>query len=77
MPVKIGLLLHAVTRKKSLINKIAADGLCINYQWVEELQSNITETVCTKYNEEGLVCPPQLTKGLFTITAIDNIDHNP
>ena len=76
LPVKIGLLIHAVTRKKYLINKIAADGLCINYQRVEELQSNITEKICTKYNE-GLVCPPQLTKGLFTITAIDNIDHNP
>ena len=30
-----------------------------------------------KYNKEALVCPPQLKQGLFTITAIDNIDHIP
>ena len=31
-PVKIGLLIHSVTRKKSLINKLANDGLSINHQ---------------------------------------------
>ena len=30
-----------------------------------------------EYNTETLVCPTQLKEGLFTITAIDNIDHIP
>ena len=30
-----------------------------------------------EYNREALVCPPQLKQGLFTITAIDNINHMP
>ena len=30
-----------------------------------------------EYNREALLCPPQLKQGLFTITAIDNIDHIP
>ena len=29
------------------------------------------------YQEQGVVCPPTLRKGLFTTAAIDNIDHNP
>ena len=26
---------------------------------------------------DGVVCPPEQRKGLFTTSAIDNIDHNP
>ena len=26
---------------------------------------------------EKAVCPPQLRSGLFTVAAVDNIDHNP
>ena len=77
LPVKIGLLIHASTRKKSLVNKFAKDGLSISYNRVEEIQNNITKYLCTKYNKENIVCPPQLQNGCFTITAIDNIDHNP
>jgi hypothetical protein len=28
-------------------------------------------------NEDGVVCPAILQKGLFTTSAVDNIDHNP
>ena len=76
-PVKIGLLIHSATRKKSLINELANDGLSINYQRVMEIQEDITQYLCTKYNREALVCPPQLKQGLFTITSINNIDHIP
>lgn len=31
----------------------------------------------TQYFEDGIVCPPSLRKGLFTTSALDNIDHNP
>ena len=75
-PVKIGLLKHSATRKKSLINKLANDDLSINYQPVMDIQEDITH-ICTKYNREALVCSPQLKQGIFTLTAIDNIDHIP
>ncbi|CAB4019732.1 Hypothetical predicted protein, partial [Paramuricea clavata] len=29
-----------------------------------------------EYEREGVVCPSQLRKGLFTTSAVDNIDHN-
>ena len=42
-----------------------------------EIQEDITQYLCTKYNRKALACPPQLKQGLFTIRAIDNIDHIP
>ncbi|KAL5475256.1 hypothetical protein EMCRGX_G027332 [Ephydatia muelleri] len=32
---------------------------------------------CKHFEDEGLVCPPILRKGIFTVGAMDNIDHNP
>ena len=53
------------------------DGLSINNQCVREIQEYITQYLCTKYNREVLVCPPQLKQLLFTKAAVDNIDHIP
>ena len=30
-----------------------------------------------RYVDIGLVCPPQLRLGVFTVSAVDNCDHNP
>ena len=32
--------------------------------------------MCTEYQANGLVCPVDLKKNVFKITAIDNLDHN-
>ena len=48
-----------------MINKLANEGLPVSYQRVREFQEEFQEF------------PPQLKQGLFTITAIDNIDHIP
>ena len=77
LPVYIGLLLHSKTRKKCLINDFAVEGLSISYNRVEEIQTNITNQLCSKYAREGRVCPTSLLKGIFTSAAIDNIDSNP
>ena len=42
-----------------------------------EIQTNITKQLCKEYQEKNLVCPPRLQEGIFTVTAIDNLDHNP
>ena len=77
LPVKIGLMIHAKTRKKSLIEALASEGLCISYKRVEEIQNSIIIQLCAKYIKEDIVCPRALQKGLFTTAAIDNIDHDP
>ena len=35
------------------------------------------EAVVQRYLDEGVVCPPIMCKGIFTTSAVDNIDHNP
>jgi len=34
-------------------------------------------TVCARYESEGVVWSPKLKKNVFTTAAVDNIDHNP
>ena len=34
-------------------------------------------SVCARFESEGVVCPPKLLKGVFTTAAVDNIDQNP
>ena len=77
LPVLLGLMIHAKTRKKSIVETFATLGLSISYRRVQEIQDIITGTLCQKYEQDGLVCLPTLKEGLFTTAAIDNIDHNP
>jgi cytochrome c553 len=39
--------------------------------------SQLGESVFIQFMEDGVVCPAILQKGLFTTSAVDNIDHNP
>ena len=51
-------------------------GLCISYDRVLQIQSDIVNGVCQRYEMEKVVCPPNMRRGLFTIGAVDKIDHN-
>ncbi len=77
LPAKIGLLIHAKTRKKSIVDDLAAEGLSVTYKRVQQIQETIGQQLCEKYANEGIVCPPILQRNLFTFAAIDNVDHNP
>ena len=63
--------------KRQLIDTLHQYGICISYDRVLEIPSQMGEALVERYLEEGLVCPSVLRKGLFTTAAIDNIDHNP
>ena len=52
-------------------------GLCISYNRVLQIQSDIANGVCQRYEMEKVVCPPNMRRSLFAIAAVDNIDHNP
>jgi len=41
------------------------------------MSSNVANGLCTQYERDGVVCPLQLRKGVFTTGQVDNIDHNP
>lgn len=75
--VYIGMLLHAKTRKKGLIDKLYDLGISTPYSRVLELSTKLGNEVLAQYEEELVVCPSNLRNDLFTTSALDNIDHNP
>ena len=73
----LALLIHAQSRKKELIDKLYNLGLCISYDRVLQISTELGNTICVFYEETNNVCPPKLRNGLFTTGCVDNIDHNP
>ena len=49
----------------------------MSYDRVLQVENQLATGVCQHVAEIGLVCPRQLRHGLFTIGALDNLDHNP
>lgn len=77
LPIYIGLSIHTLTRSKKIVNNLHKLGSSISYGRVIELENMMACAVCDHFKDEGLVCPANLKKGLFTVGALDNIDHNP
>lgn len=75
--VYIGMTVFAKTRKRQLIDMLHENGISISYDRVLEVSALLGESVVNQYVADGVVCPPILRKGLFTTSAMDNIDHNP
>ena len=73
----IGLSIHAKTRSRDLIDIMHDLGLCVSYDRVLAISTDIGNAVCSRYQEEQVVCPPNPRHDLFTLAAFDNIDHNP
>ena len=52
-------------------------GLCISYNRILDISTELGNNICNHYEVEKAVCPPKLKSGLFTTSVVDNIDHNP
>ena len=76
LPLYIGMLLHAETRKRGLIDKLFNLGLSISYDCVLRLSTETGNRACQMFQTEK-VSPPTLRGSVFTTAAVDNIDHNP
>ena len=77
IPIYIGLNVHQMTRSKKLIDQLYRLGISISYDRVTELEEWIATSVCEQFEKVGIVASTGLRKGLFTVCAQDNIDHNP
>ena len=77
LPVYVGLLIHGRTRKRELVDTFYQLGLSISYDRVLDISASIAKEATAQYETDGVVCPFNLRKNLFTTAAIDNIDHNP
>ena len=69
--------LYAHTRKRGLIDKMFALGISISYDRVIHLSTDIANAVSERYKERQVVVPTSFRRGVFTKSAVDNIDHNP
>ena len=77
LPIYIGLNIHQQTRCRKLITQFYHMGISISYDRVLGLEDRIATSLCEQYEEDGVVSPVCLKKGLFTVGAIDNLDYNP
>ena len=77
LPLYVGLSLHTQTRSKKSIDIMHKIGLSISYFRVLETENQLGTAICKRFMQEGLVCPAILRKGLYTVGALDDIDHNP
>ena len=76
LPLYIGLTIHNVTKKKKIVNKLCKLGVSVSFDRVQEVSATITNALCAKYNQDGVVCPHPISSDIFVTAAIDNIDHN-
>ncbi|KAG0725677.1 hypothetical protein GWK47_038125 [Chionoecetes opilio] len=77
LPLYIGLNLHTQTRSRKLVTQMHDLGLSVSYDRVPHLENHLATAVCKDMKRKGVVCPVQLRFQLFTVGALDNIDHNP
>ena len=77
IPLYLGLKMHVQTRKRKLIDCLHMHGLSISYDRVLRISSSVAHSIIKQFENDGVVCPPQLKNGLFTTGQVDNIDHNP
>lgn len=77
LPVYIGLLVHSISGKRSLVDELFEMGISIAYSRVLDIERALASKVCEIYMKDNCVCPPHLQLGVFTTAAADNIDHNP
>ena len=77
MPTYIGLMVHAHTHKRDLVDRLHSLGISISYDRVLRLSAQLGSNVCEQFHREHVVCPPKLKHKVFTCAAVDNVDHNP
>ena len=77
VPMYIGLMLHAHTGKRDLVDRLHHLGMSISYDHVLRLSAQMGSNACKQFHQDHVVCPPKLRSKVFTSAAVDNIDHNP
>ena len=65
--------LHSHTRNKGIIDTFHRHGLCISYDRFLSLSASMSNSTILRYKEENVICPANLKKSLFTVTAVGNI----
>lgn len=73
----LGLLVHAETRQKTLVDKFYRLGQSIYHDRVMQISADLGNCLCTIWRGRRIVSPSNLKKSLVTTGNVDSIDHNP
>ena len=66
LPTFIGLKIYAETRSRSLIDAMSKMGLSISYGRVMSISTDAANSVCSRFEQDGVVCPPNLREDLWS-----------
>ena len=77
VPMYVGMMLHAQTCKRELVDRLSQLGISISYDRVLHLTTQMGNSIGQQFRLEQVVCPPKMRGAVFTTAGIDNIDHNP
>jgi len=77
LPLFLGACIHSKTRSKDLVDILYRMGLSVSYDRVLNMSADLANSTINHFETIGAVCPPSLKHGLFTTSAVDNIDHDP
>ena len=57
LPIYLGVMIHTNTRKRKLVDTLFNLGLCISYDRVLNISTELGNKVCYHYEQEKVVCP--------------------
>ncbi|MES9882849.1 MAG: hypothetical protein ABW185_18430 [Sedimenticola sp.] len=77
LPLFIGALIHSRTRSKDHVDTMYRLGMSVSYDRVLGMSADLANSAISHFERVGSVCPPTLNTGVFTTSAVDNIDHDP
>ena len=77
VPMYIGLLVRAQTRRRERVDRFSHIGVSITYDRVLRLSSQLGETVMRQFHKAQVECPPKMRGDVSTTAAVDYINHNP
>lgn len=78
LAVFLALKLHSQTRSKKLVELLHKYALSVSYKKVLSIESRFAQAIAEQTrNNADIVCPTNLHQHIFTVAALDNLDHNP
>ena len=77
VPTYVGMMSHAHTRKRELVDRLSHLCMSISYTRILELSAQMGNSACEQFHREQVVCSRKMRSNDITMSAVDNIDHNP
>ena len=59
VPTYVGMMMHAHTRKRELVDRLSHLGMSISYTRVIELSAQMGNSACQQFHREQVVCSPK------------------